>query len=383
MQRRVLWAMFLAAVTSIGMMTRAQEKPPERAALRVVIAGMVHGHVDGFLAGAVKRKDIEIVGVAEPDRSLFEMYAKKYGLDAKLYHADLEEMLNATRPAAVLVYTNTFDHRGVVETCAKYGGDRQTAGTTKRPPVVMMEKPLAVSAEDAHAIAKLAERAKMPVLVNYFTTWLPSRRAVYDVVRTGEIGEVRKLMAHNGHKGPKEIGVGPEFLAWLTDPRLNGGGALYDFGCYGAIFMTWLMGGERPQTVTAVTLRIKPDVYPEVDDDATIVLTYPRAQAIFQASWNWPFDRTDLEVYGQTGTVFTRGRDALEVRRGGESEAKRFAAKPLEPPDDDPLTYLEAVVAGMKPEGMSSLEENVVVAEILDAARESAKNGKTVVLSRK
>jgi len=219
----------------------------------------------------------------------------------------------------------------------------------------------------------------MPVLVNYVTTWAPSSRGAYNVVHTGEIGEVRKLVAHNGHKGPKEIGVGPEFLGWLTDPKLNGGGALYDFGCYGAVFMTWLMGGEPPLTVTAVTLQIKPEVYPKVDDDATIILTYPKAQAILQASWNWPFDRTDLEVYGQTGTVVTRGRDAIEVRRAGEAEAKRVAAKPVEPPNDDPLTYLRAVaMEGMKPEGMSSLELNVVVAEILDAARQSAKTGKTV-----
>jgi glucose-fructose oxidoreductase len=387
MQRRTGWAIFLTAVTSIAttLMTRAQEKPPQSAALRVVIAGMVHGHVDGFLAGAVKRNDIEIIGVAEPDRALFDMYAKKYGLDAKLYHADLEEMLTATHPAAVLVYTNTFDHRRVVESSAKYAGGTPLAATTKQKPLaVMMEKPLAVSAEDAHAIASVANKAGMPVLVNYFTTWAPSRRGAYDVVHTGEIGDVRKLVAHNGHKGPKEISVGPEFLEWLTDPKLNGGGALYDFGCYGAVFMTWLMSGEPPLTVTAVTLQIKPDVYPKVDDDATIVLTYPKAQAILQASWNWPFDRTDLEVYGQTGTVFTRGRDAIEVRRTGETEAKRVAAKPLEPPNDDPLTYLRAVaMGGMKPEGMSSLEVNVVVAEILDAARQSAKTGKTVALSRR
>jgi predicted dehydrogenase len=365
-------------------MTRPQEKPPQSTALRVVLAGLVHGHVDGFLAAAVKRNDIDIVGVAEPDRALFDMYAKKYGLDAKLYHADLEEMLDATHPGAVLVYTNTFDHRRVVETSAKYAGGTQPGAPTKqRPPAVMMEKPLAVSAEDAHAIARAADEARMPVLVNYFTTWAPSSRGAYNVVHTGEIGDVRKLVAHNGHKGPKEIGVGPEFLGWLTDPKLNGGGALYDFGCYGAVFMTWLMGGEPPLTVTAVTLQIKPDVYPKVDDDATIILTYPNAQAILQASWNWPFDRSDLEVYGQTGTVVTRGRDAIEVRRAGEMEAKRVAAKPIAPPNDDPLTYLRAVaMEGMKPEGMSSLEVNMVVAEILDAARQSAKTGKTVAFGR-
>lgn len=351
--------------------------------LRVVIAGMVHGHVDGFLAGAVKRTDMQIVGIAEPDRALFDAYAKKFGLDAKLYHADLEETLTATSPQAVLIYTSTFDHRKTVETCAKHATWKLPDGTTK-PVTVMMEKPLAVSAEDAHAIAKTAAAAKIPVLVNYWTTWQANRRGAFDLVHEGAIGDVRRVVAHDGHGGPKEIGVGPEFLGWLTDPKLNGGGALYDFGCYGADFMTWLMNGERPLTVTAVTEQIKPEVYPKVDDDATIVLTYPKAVAVLQASWNWPFGRADVEIYGKTGTVFTRGANDLEVRRAGDKEAVKVTAKALVPPEDDELGYLRAVtLGGWKATGPSSLEVNVVVAEIMDAARESAKTGKTVRMGGK
>lgn len=349
--------------------------------LRVVIAGTVHGHVDGFLAGAVKRKDIEIVAVAEPDRALFDQYAKKYGLDAKLYHANLDEALDLTHPQAVLVYTNTFDHRMVVETCAKHlvAGAAMPKGFA-----VMMEKPLGVSAEDAHAIAEVSAKAHMPVIVNYETTWYRSNWGARDLVRSGAIGEIRKVVVHDGHRGPEEIGVGPEFLTWLTDPKLDGGGALYDFGCYGADLMTWLMDGERPLTVTAVTQQIKPEIYPKVDDEATIVLTYPKAQAIVQASWNWPFDRKDMEVYGQKGYVITVKRDDMDVRLPGEDAAKRVAAKPLAEPNNDPITYMRAVVLeGWKPEGPGSLEMNVVVAEILDAARESAKIGRTVKLGGK
>jgi glucose-fructose oxidoreductase len=215
--------------------------------------------------------------------------------------------------------------------------------------------------------------------VNYFTTWEPSRHAAYEQTKDGTLGDVWKMVAHDGHFGPKEIGVGPEFLGWLTDAKLNGGGALYDFGCYGVDFMTWVMGGQRPLTVTAVTLQIKPEVYPKVDDDATIVLTYPKAVGVVQGSWNWPFGRSDVEIYGKTGQVKTLGRDALEVRKAGEKQVERVEAKGLTPPMDDELSYLQAVVRdGLKPEGPGSLEVNVVVAEVLDAARESAESGKTV-----
>jgi glucose-fructose oxidoreductase len=362
-----------------GLSEKGQDVPLDKGrvpagALRVAIAGMVHGHVDGFLAGATKRKDIEIVGIAEPDRALFDAYAKKYGLDAKLYHPDLEELLRNSHPEAVLIYTSTFDHRKVVEICAKELGPK-----LEKNLVVMMEKPLAVSSEDAHAIAKVAETSHMTVLVNYFTTWEPNRHAAYELAKGGTLGDVRKMVAHDGHGGPKEIGVGPEFLGWLTDPKLNGGGALYDFGCYGVDFMTWVMGGERPLAVTAVTLQIKPNVYPKVDDDATIVLTYPKAVGIVQGSWNWPFGRSDVEIYGKTGQVKTLGRDALEVRKAGEKQAEKLEAKGLTPPMDDELSYLRAVVReGLIPDGPGSLEVNVVVAEVLDAARESARTGRTV-----
>jgi predicted dehydrogenase len=145
--------------------------------------------------------------------------------------------------------------------------------------------------------------------------------------------------------------------------------------------MIRLMDGRRPDSVTAVTQHIKPDVYPRVDDEATIILTFPKAQALVQASWNWPFSRKDMEVYGQKGYAITVGRDQLRVRLPGQEE-KLAGAKPLPAPDEDSISYLRSVLlGGRKPEGLSSLETNVIVTEILDAARRSAVTGKTVFLS--
>jgi predicted dehydrogenase len=336
--------------------------------LRVGIVGLVHGHVEGFFQRSLHDPAIEIVGISEPDQALTSRYASRYGFDHSLLFTDLETMLDKVHPQAVLVYTNTYDHRRVVEICAKHGIH------------VMMEKPLAVSMEDALAIERAAHLGKVQVLVNYETTWYPSNHAAYDLVHENALGDVRKVVVHDGHSGPKEIGVGPEFLAWLTDPKLNGGGALFDFGCYGADLMTWLMDGQRPETVTAVTQQIKPSIYPKVDDEATVILTYPKAQAIIQASWNWPFDRKDMEVYGQTGYVITVKHDDIRVRRAGGQE-QQIAAKPVPAPYDSSLSLLKAVVMdGAKPDGLSSLETNLTVTEILDAARRSAATGKTIRL---
>jgi len=363
-----LFQILLLAPLSLATPAFAQT-PPSQPPLRVAIVGLVHGHVHGFLSQYQHRPEIEIVAVVEPDSRLRTAAAARYNFQAAQMFGDLDEMLAKVHPQAVLVYTNTYDHRRVVEICARHDVH------------VMMEKPLAVSLEDALAIRKAAQAAKIHVLVNYETSWYRSNHAAYDLVHEGSLGEVRKVVVHDGHKGPKEIGVEPEFLSWLTDPKLNGGGALFDFGCYGADLMTWLMDGQHPQTVTAVTQQIKPEIYSRVDDQATIVLAYPKAQAIIQASWNWPIDRKDMEVYGQTGQAITVKRDELRVQRAGENQEQKITAKPIPAPYDDELSYLRAVILeGAKEDALSSLEINVTVTEILDAARRSAKEGKTVRL---
>lgn len=369
---RMIFSMTIVLSAGAGVELRAQANPVRQkteAPLRVALAGLVHGHASGFFDQFHRRTDVRIVGIAEANRELAAQFQKKYSLDTSVFYTDLEEMLKATHPQAVLAYTNTYDHRRVVEICARYGIP------------VMMEKPLAVTVEDARAIEKAARGGKIQVLVNYETTWYRSNQAAYDLAHENAIGDIRKIVVHDGHNGPKEIGVGPEFLAWLTDPKLNGGGALFDFGCYGADLATWLMDGRRPVSVTAVTQHIKPEIYPRVDDEATIILTYPHAQAIVQASWNWPFSRKDMEVYGQTGYAITVGPGAVRVRLP-ESEETSAEAKPLPTTREDSLSYLRAVLlGGMKPEGQSSLETNVIVTEILDAARQSAATGKTVYLA--
>src|ERR1700719_4659670 len=368
----VVFLMTIAVLGSANAVSRGQTKAAdkkEEAPVRVVLAGLVHGHAFGFFDQFQKRTDLQVVGIAEADRQLTAQFTKKYGLAPGLFYSDLEEMLKETHPQAVLAYTNTYDHRRVVEICARYGVP------------VMMEKPLAVSFEDARAIEKAARAGKIQVLVNYETTWYRSNQAAYDLVHENAIGEIRKIVVHDGHQGPKEINVGPEFLAWLTDPKLNGAGALFDFGCYGADLATWLMDGRRPDSVTAVTQQIKPDVYARVDDEATIILTYPHAQAIIQASWNWPFSRKDMEVYGQRGYAITVGRDTVRARFPEKQEVSADA-KPLEKTKEDSVSYLRAVLlGGMRPEGQSSLETNVIVTQILDAARQSAATGKTVPLA--
>jgi predicted dehydrogenase len=348
------------------------------APLRVGIVGLNHGHITGFLnggnlvpaGGALKRSDVQVVGIVEPDRALFDAYTQRLHLSPDLYFPTIAAMAARVHPDAALVFTSTFGHTAAVLECARLGIH------------VMMEKPMAVSYKDALAMERAAKANHVHVLVDYETTWYASNQAAYDLVTSKEIGSLRKVIVRDGHNGPKLIHVQPEFFSWLADPKLNGAGALYDFGCYGADLMTWLTHGSTPETVTAVTSRLQPEYYPQVDDDAVVTLKYRDAIAILQGSWDWPFAIKDMDVYGSTGYAKTIKNGQIAIHKEKESEPSVTEAAHLQAPYDDPLHYLAAVIRGdIQEDGsLSSLETNVIVAEILDAARQSAQTGRTIRL---
>jgi predicted dehydrogenase len=354
--------MFLASLVPAA---HAQEPP-----LRLAIAGLVHGHVSGFLRAAQERKDVEIVGVFDSDAVLLRKYAERYKLPDTALFTDLASMIDRARPEAIASFTNTYDHPAVVEAAASRGVH------------VMMEKPLAVSNAHAQRIRRAAEKGNIHVLVNYETTWYPSHGTMWTLIKERSMaGDIRKMVALDGHSGPKAINVQPEFLEWLSDPVKNGAGALFDFGCYGANLMTWMMDNRRPLAVTAITQQFQPDVYPRVDDEATILLEYDKAQGIIQASWNWPFNRKDFEVYGAHGLAIATGGSGLRVGFPKEPE-HAVTPEPRAPDERDSISHLLAVVRGTrKPNALSSLENNLIATEILEAARESARTHRRVTLA--
>jgi predicted dehydrogenase len=364
--RRVL--VWIAAAVA-GILPGFAQQPSATPPLRLAIAGLVHGHVSGFLRGAQGRFDVEIVGVFDPDAALLRQYGERYKLPESALFTDLAAMLDRTKPEAVASFTNTLDHPSIVE------------AASARHVHVMMEKPLAVSVTDAQRITRAAERGGIQVFVNYETTWYPSHGAIWALMKESKTaGEIRKIVAMDGHQGPKAIKVQPEFFDWLSDPVKNGGGALYDFGCYGANLMTWLMDNQRPLSVTALTQHFQPAVYPRVDDEATILVEYPRAQGIIQASWNWPANRKDLEVYGERGFAIATGGNGLRVALPNEPD-HAVTPEPRAADEHDSIAHLIAVVRGTrKPNALSSLENNLIVTEILEAARESARTHRSVPL---
>ncbi|MEM9917622.1 MAG: Gfo/Idh/MocA family oxidoreductase [Bacteroidota bacterium] len=345
-------------------------------ALKIGVVGLTHTHVH-WIFSSDSDKVFDIVGIVEPNKELARRYAKQYEFSMGMVYNSLEELIEKKSPEAVTAFGTIYDHLEIVEKCAPLGIH------------VMVEKPLAVSLEHAKKMKQLAEQHGIHLLTNYETTWYPTNHKAFDLIRSDTvIGDIRKVIVRDGHKGPKKIGVNKEFLDWLVDPILNGGGAITDFGCYGANLLTWLMDGEKPNSVTAITAQQQPENNPKVDDEAIIILKYDKLVAIIQASWNWPIGRKDMEIYGLKGAIYSDNRHDLRIRIAtgyDEYEEEKLKLPEREAPYNDPFVYFASVVNGNTQPSqydLSSLENNMIVMEILDAAIKSSKSNESVELEK-
>ena len=147
----------ILALVLLANLALAAAQTSSSAALRVGIVGLTHGHVEGFFEHSLHRPEIQIVGISEPNQQVASRYAEQFKIDHSFFYTDLRSHAGKVEPQAVLVYTNTFDHRKVIEICARHGIH------------VMVEKPLAVS---------LTTRApsSMPRMPEKFKWWSITRR---------------------------------------------------------------------------------------------------------------------------------------------------------------------------------------------------------------
>ena len=342
--------------------------------LKIGVIGLTHTHVH-WIFGSEPRGEIEIVGIVESNEELAERYAEQHNFSMELVYSSMDELFDNVKPEAVTAFGTIYEHLAVVEAAAPRGVH------------VMVEKPLAVNMEHARKMEALAQKYNIHLLTNYETTWYPTTHKAYELAKEhNAIGDIRKIMVHDGHKGPKKIGINKEFLEWLTDPVQNGGGAEIDFGCYGANILTWFMEGKRPHSVTAISQQLQPENNPEVNDESIILLQYDSTVAVIQGSWNWPIGRKDMEIYGVKGAIYADNRHDLRVRisegyDGFDEQVMKLEERKA--PFDDPFALFTAVIRNeiqLDAYDLSTLENNLLVVEILDAARKSARENKTIQL---
>jgi predicted dehydrogenase len=340
---------------------------------KIAVIGLIHSHEGGYVPRMTRSDQVKLVGIAETLGDLVALAKEKQGAKDVPFFDDYKKMLDETKPDFVWAFVENNRHLEILKECAP------------RHIHVIYEKPLASTYKDALAMSELAKKYNVKVMCNYQMAWWPANQIAHAEVEKGTIGKPWRMHGIVGHGGPGSTGTGRHFFEWLTDPVKNGAGALVDFGCYNALWSLWYMG--RPETVYAEAIHLRPETFPKVEDSSTMVLKYKNGINIFEGSWDLPRSFQDVEVFGSTtapdGTL-NRGsiymtQQKVELRNGRDK--KDLPLTPLAPEKADPITFMVDAIKNNKPiEGITALEINLGVVEIIEAAKESIRTGRAVKL---
>jgi predicted dehydrogenase len=345
-------------------------------AWNVGVLGLTHDHVWEHIGTLAQRPDVRL-SVADPNTPLVEKVRDEYGVERG--YSDYAALLERERPDAVLVFADNAGSVDIVEMAASHGTP------------VMLEKPMADALAGAERIRVAVNKAAVPLMVNWPTNWTPAVRHALDLAAGGAVGDIFRFSFRGGHGGPKEYGCSEYFYSWLYDRERNGAGAYIDYCGYGAVMARQLLG--RPARAQATIGRLQKDYVP-VDDNAILVLRYPQAMAVIEATWtaNGPVPDGGPAIWGSEGSLVVQRQSARRegqiVRTGVVKRTSRDDpdGEMIEPPDlpegaRNATEYFLNCLANDRPfEGLVSLDISLGAQEILEAGLIAARAGSEVSL---
>jgi predicted dehydrogenase len=266
------------------------------APLRLGVLGLTHDHVWSNLQELRRVKGVTLVAAADPHTPLLERVKKETGCAT---YPDFDRMIERESLDAVYIFADNATGAALGVKAARRGWH------------VLVEKPMAANLTGADKLLEAVRIAGVRLMVNWPFAWWPPLQHALHLVEQGAIGRVWQTRYRAAHAGPREMGCSAAFSEWLYNPALNGGGALIDYCCYGALLARVLLG--VPSRVTGVKGRVcKEDL--RAEDNALLVMSYPQGLALAEASWTQIGHLTSYvtAIYGTTGTLLVepgeRGR---------------------------------------------------------------------------
>ena len=335
---------------------------------RIGVAGLTHDHVWGNLENLDASPSAEFAAVADPNQPLLDRVTEQCGCTAYKSH---QEMIERESLDAVYVFCDNAAGADVTVIAAEHGCH------------VLVEKPMAATLEGAERMIAATDKAGVRLMINWPVVWRPQVQAALDLVAQPEFGSIWQLTHRAGHGGP-EAECSSYFAEWILDPKRNGAGAIVDLCSYGINMAQALMG--RPRQVTAVAGR-RYDPPPPVEDNAIVVMDYPKAMATAEGVWG----QVGQPLTGYLATIWgTNGSVTLGPGRGGRvwvTNAEHPTSVEITPPDPLPhMTngtdhFLWALDTGNDFHPLCRPAVCRATQEVLDAAIKSADEGTSVALS--
>lgn len=331
---------------------------------RVGVAALVHDHVWGELRRWKALPNVELVAAGDVNQELREKVQAEYGVP-RVYDS-WQEMLEKEELDIVQAASENSAGADIVEACAARGIH------------VISEKPMSATLDQANRMAAAATKAGIRLLINWPTAWQAPIQEMERRILAGDIGRMFYFKQRSAHNGPKEIGCSRYFWEWLYDEQRNGAGALMDYCCYSANMCARFLG--LPSQVTGFRGVFIKD-YPVPDDNAIILMKYPHAFGVAEASWTQTtgYASANPVAYGTDGSLAISGNQ-VTIQRPGKESVTVDAPPPKSPASSGAEYLIHCIETGAPAEGFCSMEVSRNAQEILEAGKRAADSGRTMNL---
>jgi predicted dehydrogenase len=238
-------------------------------------AGINHSVVPAI--GTSEHGEVVAIASRTPERAAAE--AAVLGIPRS--HGTYAELLEDPEVDAVYLSLPNFLHRAWVLAAVAAGKH------------VLCEKPMAITADDAQEMVEAASSAGVQLAEAFMYGHHPRYDRLVEIVRSGEIGEVRSVSGTFTFDASDEMGL----TAFAGHP---GGGAVYDVGCYVVNAARTLLGTE-PLAVTA--LAQVSAAHGDIDMMTSALLEFPGEVAVLLQCGMWAADEDTLRILGSRGRI--------------------------------------------------------------------------------
>ena len=335
--------------------------------LRIGVLGLTHDHVWSEAAAAAECQSAELVAAADPNEPLTGRFTETYGCPV---YEDATSLLENEKLDAAYVFGSNLE------------GSQMAIEAMERGLHILIEKPLAANLEDANQMLIAARKNNVQLVVNWPFTWWPQLQRAIKLVEDGSIGTLRSVTYRAAHCGPEALGCSEYFCDWLFDERRNGGGAMKDYCCYGAVLAAALMG--LPESVVGMAGGQVKD-FLSVEDSGIIAMKYSQGMATATASWTQIGNLTSYAtaIYGSKGTLFAEPGDKgkLYLATKDDPEGSEVSVpKPELGMRDSAHNFVEVVTGQRDPFILSRDDYSRDAQEILEAGIRSANLGERIKL---
>jgi predicted dehydrogenase len=260
--------------------------------LRVAVVGcggIGKTHLDRWR----KIETAQLVGVSDVD----EERARATGLPAFTEH---ERLLDEVRPEAVDICTPPAFHAPVA------------LAAIERGIPVISEKPLARNPDEARGMVEAARSRGVPLMTAFCHRFHEPNMLAAQLIREGRLGRIVQFRNRFGARLVRIADI------WSSKAEIAGGGVLIDTSIHSVDLFRFFLGEVRQ--VLALCQTFNPNLK-GVEDTAMMLLEAESgAQGVIESSWNTPWSRNTVELYGEGGAAIV-DYDAGELRYRLEGDA--------------------------------------------------------------